>query len=324
MTRQSVNTLADGETIDEIYLLSDKQLRANRNAETYLLTQLRDKTGQISGLLWNVRDDIAAAVTPGECVHVRGRVQLYQGNLQMILTHIAPSTANGYDVSEFVPSSGADIERLLDSLVEILSSVADPDLRALMTSFLDDSRLMDELARAPAGVRLHHACHGGLLEHIVNLLQTAQRIRDLYPAVDFDLVLAGIFLHDIGKTRELSYEGSFSYTDEGQLLGHLVEGVEILNEKVTRLEIETGQPFPSEMLLRLKHMIVSHHGSYEFGSPKLPMTLEAIALHYLDNLDAKINEFLNLIQNDPNSESDWTPYNQNLQRKIFKGHADND
>ncbi len=323
MSRQYVNTLADGENIDEVYLLADKQLRANRNAETYLLTQLRNKTGQISGLMWNVREDVAAGVSQGDCVRVRGRVQLFQGNLQMILTHITSSTANGYDAKEFVPSSGADTELLQQTLRDILLAIEDESLRSLMECFLNDSRLMDELSRAPAGVRLHHACHGGLLEHVVNVLQTSQRIRDLYPKIDFDLLAAGIFLHDIGKTRELSYDSTFSYTDEGQLIGHLVQGVEILNEKVTRLESQTGQPFPRETWLRLKHMILSHHGSYEYGSPRLPMTLEAVALHYLDNLDAKVNEFLSLIQGDPNSESGWTPYNQNLQRKIFKGETGN-
>ena len=148
---------------------------------------------------------------------------------------------------------------------------------------------------------------------------TARQIRDLYPAVNFDLLTVGIFLHDLGKTRELEYESTFSYSDEGQLIGHLVQGVEMLNEKVLLLETSTGRPFPTEMLLRIKHMIVSHHGSYEYGSPKLPMTPEAIALHHLDNLDAKLNEFQSLIDSDPNSDSVWTPYNTNLQRKIFKG-----
>lgn len=172
---------------------------------------------------------------------------------------------------------------------------------------------------APAGVKLHHAYHGGLLEHIVNVLETALRIGDLYPKVDLNLLLVGIFLHDIGKLRELGYDQSFVYTDEGQLLGHLLLGVEMLNEKLPQVEQATGETFPKETALRLKHMLLSHHGSYEFGSPKLPMTPEAIALHHLDNLDAKINEFTNLIESDPNAASSWTPYQVNMQRKIYKG-----
>ncbi|MGD9854947.1 MAG: 3'-5' exoribonuclease YhaM family protein [Planctomycetaceae bacterium] len=324
MQRQYVNTLTDGSSVDEVYLLAEKQLRANRNAETYLLAQLRDKTGLISGLLWNVREDIAATVSAGEPVHVRGRVQLYHGNLQMILTHIGPATGDNLDFGEFVPESTQNAEELLARLQDILMEMENEDLKALVRVYLEDSQLIEQFRRAPAGVKLHHAWHGGLLEHVVNLLETAHRIRDLYPTVNFDLLLVGIFLHDLGKTRELEYESTFAYTVEGQLIGHLVQGVEMLNQKVQHLESTTGKPFPTETLLRLKHMILSHHGSYEFGSPKLPMTPEAIALHYLDNLDAKINEFKSLIESDPNSDAVWTPYNTNLGRKIFKGVPEGD
>ncbi len=319
MDRQYVNSLSDGQSVDEVFLLADKQLRANRNAETYLLAQLRDKTGQISGFLWNVREDIAASISAGEPVLARGRVQLYQGNLQMILTHIEPSDRDDLDMADFIPESSQNTAELFERLQTLLLGLADPDLKALMRAYLDDAPLMDALCRCPAGVKLHHAFHGGLLEHVVNLMETAQRIRDLYPTVNFDLLTVGIFLHDLGKTRELEYESTFSYSNEGQLIGHLVQGVEMLNEKVQALESRTGRPFPTEMLLRIKHMIISHHGSYEYGSPKLPMTPEAIALHHLDNLDAKLNEFQSLIDSDPNSDSVWTPYNSNLQRKIFKG-----
>ncbi|MCA9077851.1 MAG: HD domain-containing protein [Planctomycetaceae bacterium] len=319
MSRQYVNSLSDGQSVDEIYLLADKQLRANRNAETYLLAQLRDKSGQVSGFLWNVREDIAAAVSAGELVIVRGRVQLYQGNLQMILTHIEPAERDDVDMNEFIPESSQNTEELLEKLREHLLGLEDADLKSLMQTFLDDSQLVEQLSRCPAGIKLHHAFHGGLLEHVVSLMQTAHQIRDLYPNVNFDLLKVGIFLHDLGKTRELEYDSTFAYSDEGQLIGHLVQGVEMLNAKVLQLETSTGRPFPTEMLLRIKHMIVSHHGSYEFGSPKLPMTPEAIALHHLDNLDAKLNEFQSLIDADPNSDSVWTPYNTNLQRKIFKG-----
>ena len=166
---------------------------------------------------------------------------------------------------------------------------------------------------------MHHAYAGGLLEHIVNLLETITRIADLYPKVDSRLLLAGAFLHDIGKVRELEFEAVFGYSDEGQLIGHLVQGVEMVNEHIPEAERRLGRKFPEETLLRVKHMLLSHHGSYEFGSPKLPMTPEAIALHHLDNLDAKVNEYTTLITSDPNSQSTWTPYQATMQRKIFKG-----
>src|SRR5439155_25044906 len=156
-------------------------------------------------------------------------------------------------------------------------------------------------------------------EHVVTLLDAAERVMPLYPEINRDLLLAGIFLHDIGKVRELSYDRAFLYTDEGQLIGHLVIGVEMLTEKAARVSDLTGEPFPPELLLRLKHMILSHHGSYEFGSPRLPMTPEAIALHLLDNLDAKVHSFSRDIREDRNQASAWTPFNQSLQRRLFKG-----
>src|SRR5205807_10478309 len=161
----------------------------------------------------------------------------------------------------------------------ILRKMSNPHLRALVECFLMDDAFIRGLCRAPAGVRNHHAYLGGLLEHIVTLLDAADRLLPLYPDLDRDLLLAGIFLHDLGKVKELSFGRAFAYTDEGQLVGHLVIGVEMLNEKATKVHELTGEPFPPELLLRLKHMILSHHGSYEFGSPKLPMTPEAIALN---------------------------------------------
>src|SRR5262249_53583380 len=182
--------------------------------------------------------------------------------------------------------------------------------KALAECFLMDEEFLRDFSQAPAGVRNHHAYIGGLLEHVVTLLDAAERIVPLYPHLDRDLLLIGIFLHDAAKVRELSFSRAFAYPDEGQLIGHIVMGVEMLNEKVTQVPDLTGEPFPTELLLRVKHMIVSHHGTYEFGAPRLPMTPEAIALHYLDNLDAKVHSFTRAIREDRNQGSAWTPLNQ--------------
>jgi 3'-5' exoribonuclease len=319
MPRVFVNQLADGSPVEEVFLLADRQLRANRHAETYLLTQLRDKTGQVSGLLWNVTEGTAAQFQAGDFVKVRGKAQLFQGNLQLILNRIDKVSPESVDAEDFIQETSVNTGRLLRRMREILLTIDDAPIRTLMECFLDDEKLMAQMALAPAGIRLHHAYSGGLLEHIVNLLETVVRIADLYPKVDSRLLLAGVFLHDIGKVRELEYDTVFGYTDEGQLIGHLVQGVEMVNEKVLLAEQRLGQEFPTETLLRIKHMLVSHHGTYEYGSPKLPMTPEAIALHHLDNLDAKVNEFSTLISSDPNSQSSWTPYQATMQRKIYKG-----
>lgn len=321
MPRQYVNTLTDGTAVDEIFLLTDKQLRANRNADLYLLAQLRDKSGQVNGLLWNVSEESMGHIRQGDYVKVRGKAQLYQGNLQLILkeiTHVPDAVVNPAD---FVFETTVKTEQLLPKLQDLLSSISPAPLRDVLLSFLGDQELLSLILRAPAGVRLHHAYHGGLLEHIVNVMEAASRIAPLYPRVDFNLVLAGVFLHDIGKVRELGFDTTFIYTDEGQLLGHLLIGVEMLNEKIRQWEEQTGEQFPEETALRLKHMILSHHGSHDFGSPKLPMTPEAIILHYLDTLDAKVHEFVALIDGDANSQSSWTPFQSSIQRKVFKGGA---
>lgn len=324
VTRKYVNDLQDSETVEEVFLLADKQLRANRNADLYLLAQLRDKTGQISGLMWNVNEDAMAEIEAGGYVSVTGKVQLFQGNLQVIITRISPVPAANVDVAEFMQTTTANTEELMEELRTSLNQIADEPLRKLMLQFLDDDELVEKLVLAPAGIKAHHAYHGGLLEHLVNLLNVAAAIETFYPQVDFDLVRAGIFLHDLGKIRELDYDANLSYSDEGQLIGHLVIGVEMLGEKIRQYEATSEHPFPEETAVRLKHMIVSHHGTYEFGSPKLPMTVEAVALHYLDNLDAKVNEFDQLIKSDPNSQSSWTPFHNRIDRKLYKGCQEGD
>ncbi|MFN3157895.1 MAG: 3'-5' exoribonuclease YhaM family protein [Rubinisphaera brasiliensis] len=318
MSRRFINEINDGELIEEIFVLADKQLRANRNGDTYLLADLRDKTGSLHGLLWNISEDSVAHINAGDYVKVKGKVQLYNGNLQIILTRIDAVNETQIDLNDFQAGSSQDVEKMFSRLTELLRSISDPQLRRLMEAFLDDETLMMHLKNVPAGVKAHHAYLGGLLEHVVNLMEAGDRICGLYPSVSRDLLLVGIFLHDLGKVRELTYDGTFAYTDEGQLIGHLIIGVELLNEKLNQL-LSTGESVDEEKILRIKHLIASHHGTYEFGSPKLPMTPEAILLHHLDNIDAKVNEFTSMIESDPNRQSHWTPFNPRMDRKLFKG-----
>jgi 3'-5' exoribonuclease len=322
MDRRFVQQMADGETIEETYLVSDKQLRANRNGNLYLQVELRDRTGAISARMWNASEHLFRTFDSGDFLQVKGKVQLFQGALQMILSHIDRVEAEKVELADFLPHTEHDVSKLLERLRGMLLRLGNPHLRALAECFLMDEEFLQGFCQAPAGVRNHHAYLGGLLEHVVTLLDAADRILPLYPDLDRDLLLSGIFLHDIGKIRELSYGKAFAYTDEGQLVGHLMIGVEMLDEKAARVPDLTGEPFPRELLLRLKHMILSHHGSYEFGSPRLPMTPEAIALHHLDNFDAKVHNFTRDIREDRNTTSAWTPYNQSMQRRLFKGSTD--
>jgi 3'-5' exoribonuclease len=320
MSRRYVNQLTNGDSVDEPFLVADKQLRANRQGNLYLHLELRDKTGSVGARLWNATEDLARTFEPGDFLHVRGKTQIFQGSIQIILTHLEVVDPSRIEPEEFLPQSSHNIGKLLKRLREVLLAMNNPHLRAVVECFLIDDEFVRKFTTAPAGIKNHHAYQGGLLEHVVTLLNVADRITDLYPEIDRDLLLTGIFLHDVGKVDELSYDRAFAYTDEGQLVGHLIMGVEMLREKVDRCAKLTGEPFPPELFLRLKHMIVSHHGSYEFGSPKLPMTLEAIALHYLDNLDAKIHTFGREIRDDPSRDASWTPFQQSLGRRLYKGN----
>lgn len=319
MTRTLLHDLRDGDAVDETFLLAEKQLRANRNADLYLLATLRDKSGVMTGLMWNVTEQSVSAINTGDYVAVRGKVQLYQGGLQMIVTQIRPVLASTVDPEDFRPQLNLDTERMLDELAAELDRISDPSLKVLVRCFLDDDDLMQALANSAAGIKAHHAYPGGLLEHVLSMLKVADAIDGIYPELNGDLLRLGVLLHDLGKVRELVTDTTLAYTDEGQLIGHMVIAVEILNEKIAEATGQLGTDFPVEHTLRLKHMILSHHGSYEYGSSRLPMTPEGIALHHIDNLDAKLHEFTRAIQDDPNGQSNWTPFNPRLDRKIFKG-----
>jgi len=306
MARRFVNQLTDQEAVDEVYRVNHKQLRPNRNGDLYLQVDLADKTGTISALLWNADERLYQSFEVGDYIRVRGTAQIYnEGNEQ-----------------DFFPLAPKAVDDLVRLLSERLRSLRDPHLAALAECFLMDGEFMGKFTRAPAGIKNHHAYHGGLLEHVVTMLSLADRVAECYPALDRDLLAMGVFLHDLGKIDELEYEKAFAYTDEGQMIGHLVMGVELLEAKLQEAERLSGEPLPRETALRLKHMIVSHHGEYEFGSPKLPMTLEAVTLTYLDNLDAKLHSFQQLIEDDPNVEGNFTSYQQNLRRKLYKGARD--
>lgn len=319
MGRRYIRELGDSDGVDAVFLVTDKQVRTNRQGNSFLQVELRDRSGAMTGRLWNVGENLARQFDTGDFLHAKGKVQLYQGGLQMILTHLSPVKPDKLDIADFLPQTEQDISKLLERLKTILFRQANHHLRALTEAFLMDEAFVADFSRCPAGIRNHHAYVGGLLEHVVTLLDAAERILPLYPSLDKDLLLTGIFLHDVGKVRELAYQSSFAYTDEGQLIGHIVMGVEMLNEKLKDAEQLTEEPFPRELMLRLKHLILAHHGTYEFGSPKLPMTPEAIALHHLDNFDAKVHSFTRDIREDRNAQSAWTLFNPNLQRKLFKG-----
>ena len=321
MPRRLITELPAQTQVDQTFLATHKQLRPNRNGQLYLQVELADKSGMITGRLWNASDDDYAAFEDGDYVRVEGHTQLYSGSLQVIISAIERADPRVIDESEFQVLSRNDLVRLEAELATLLGSIGSPPLQALAAEILADKPLMDALRRSPAGVKHHHAYAGGLLDHVVNLLRLADRVAPLYPLLDRDLLLLGVFVHDLGKTRELESVQGFSYTDEGQLLGHVLLGLELVDAKIRGLEARTGQPYPAEVAVRIKHMVASHPGHYEFGAPKLPMTLEAVALHHLDLLDAKMAGTIQLLRNEATAEDGWTQYQQSQGRKFFRGRG---
>ncbi len=319
MPRRFVNQLGHQELVDQVFLVSEKQLRPNRNGNLYLQMELSDRSGKINARMWNASDVIYRAFDNGDYVHVEGTTQLFQGAVQLIATRLERASPKEIDPDDFAPLRAVEVDKLVVRLGEILRGLTEPSLKTLAECFLMDEAFMAKLARAPAGVKNHHAYLGGLLEHVVNLMEVIIRVSPCYPQIDRNLLLMGAFLHDLGKVDELRYERDLTYSDEGQLIGHIVMAIGMLEAKIAEAEKLSGETVPAETVLRLKHMIVSHHGEYGYGSPKLPMTLEAVALYCLDNLDAKLNSFQQLLRDDPNVDSSWTAYYANLDRKLFKG-----
>lgn len=322
MTRRFIAQLGEQEKIDEVFLVSEKQLRSNRNGNLYLQMRLSDKTGSVTGMLWNANDHLYGLFENGDYLRVQATSQVYNGAVQFIVSKIERVSANQVDEADFITLGDQQIVKLQARLRELLRSMESEPLRNLAEAFLTDDSFLAKFSAAPAGVKHHHAYKGGLLEHVVSLMELCRVVAPRYDELNGDLLLMGALLHDAGKIEELVYQRELGYSDEGQLIGHVVMGVVILEQKLREYQELVGEAFPTELALRLKHMIVSHHGHYEFGSPKLPMTLEAVALHHLDDLDAKMFSLAQIMRDDANTDSPWTPFQANLQRKLFKGSAD--
>lgn len=302
--------------VEETFRIADRQLRANRQGNLYLLLQLQDRTGLLSGMKWNADEKLVERFPKGAYVRVQGASQLHNGVLQLIVNQVSLVDESTINAEDFEGVSRVDVDALWARLNELVSSVQNETLSKITMSFLTDSDIERLIKLAPAGIKAHHAYPGGLLEHVVSLMELADRTSSHYSFLHRDLMVTGAMLHDIGKLEELLFDGELTYSDSGQLLGHLVQGIEMLDRKIQDLTRADFVADPA-ILLRLKHIIVSHHGSLEHGSPKIPMTLEAIAFHYLDEMDAKLNAAMAMIIND-RTKDPWTPFNQTLGRKILK------
>ncbi|HWX77194.1 MAG TPA: HD domain-containing protein, partial [Candidatus Acidoferrales bacterium] len=309
------SNIQDNQAVDSLFLVSAKNHGVTKGGNSYLVLKLLDRSGEIEGRVWDRADDLGRGFDKNDFVRVRGQALLYQGKVQIRVQDVMRVDENQIAAEDFLPRSSFDPDAMLEALQTILREIKNPHLLALAESFFADQELMHLLKRAPGAKTIHHPFLSGLLEHTLSLLKLILKVVENYNGVDVDLLLMGGFLHDIGKVYEFSYERAVEYTDAGQLLGHLVMEVEMVDQKIANIP-----EFPPELAMLVKHMLVSHHGAYEFGSPKLPQTLEAVMLHSLDDLDGKIQAIQSLPDKEPGSK--WTAFHRAYGRSFYRRSAD--
>lgn len=279
-----LSTFEESKIFDAFFLVLHKQQRTTKTNKPYLNLILGDKTGQLEGRVWDPGDSrIAKDFERGDIAKVRGSVSRFDDRLQMKVEYLRKATASEVERSDMLPSTTCDVDELWRKLLGFVESFTDPDLKRLLNTLLADVNLAQAFREAPAAKQLHHAWLGGLLEHVVSLLALADGVAPHYPVLQRDLLLTGVVLHDIGKVRELAWEVGFEYTVEGVLLGHIQIGIELVEKTIDSLP-----DFPPRLKTLVLHLILSHHGKLEFGSPKLPMIPEALVLNFIDDLDAKM------------------------------------
>lgn len=302
----------ENQTITSYFVVASKQVKAKKNGEVYLSLVLADRSGQLQANMWDNVSDTLDAFEQDDFVKVKGVIHKYNGRWQITVHKLRKLGDSEIDYSDYIPKTPKDIEQLWKTLGDFVESFEDPWLKRLLQAFMQDEALATAYKCAPAAKTLHHAFVGGLLDHVVSLFTVCDLAVRNYPLVNRDLLLTGAFLHDVGKVHELTYQRSIAYTTKGQLLGHMIIELEMLHEKLARIP-----GFPDELKILIEHLIISHHGQYEFGSPKLPMFPEALMLHYLDDLDSKMEAMRAQFERESELDSAWTSYNPSLGRPLL-------
>ena len=307
-----IHDLKDGMAFDDVFALSQAQMNQAKNGPYWQLT-LQDKTGSLGAKIWSPQSQNYEGLAPEQFVRIQGRISTFKDQLQATVTALAvlDPVAEAIDRTQFLPSSAIPPEELLATIEQILHrEIAYPDWRKLYKKILGTADIRHALLVSPGGKSIHHAYCGGLLEHTLGVLNVCRSMSDLYPQLDRELLMVAATFHDLGKAFELSHGMSREYTSPGKLLGHIHMGLEVLEPFLQKSKLEPG------LILHFKHLILSHHGQYDYGSPKLPMTTEAMVLHMADNLDAKINT-MTLALNDTEAEA-WSGFQRSLQRDLFQ------
>jgi 3'-5' exoribonuclease len=313
MKKQFIADIKAGDWVDDIFVLSEKILSQKRDGDNFLNVTISDKTGTLKGVVWDNVNQIATGITSGDFAYVNGSVSEYKGALQVVIKKMEPFPSDRIDPSDFLPQTSRNIEDMFERLVKRANSITTDYLKALINAFFNDREFVNKFKTAPAAKKMHHAYIGGLLEHTVSMTSLADKIAGHYGGINRDLLLAGAILHDIGKIDEFDYQSKIDYSDKGRLLNHIVIGIKMVDDKLSGID-----HFPEDQMLLLKHMIVSHHGTREFGSPEPPKTIEAVLLNYIDEIDSKVNAVRDFIASEDPDET-WTSYHRLLERHFYKG-----
>jgi 3'-5' exoribonuclease len=321
-SRIFITDISNGMTLDQVFVVRSKELRTTKTGGLFISFELGDSSGSISGKLWQASEAIFNGIPDEGFLQVKGRVEDYRGTLQLSIDSCRPYPKDKVNLSEFLPVSPYDIEEMWGETLEILHRIKNKHIKQLIKKFLEDQKLIAAVKRAPAAMQMHQNYIGGLLEHTLNIMRASERLLPMYPQLNADLVLAGAFLHDLGKAAELTSGLNIHYTERGVLVGHITAAVVWVQQKAAAVSDELGEPFPRRIVDLLQHIILSHHGQHDFGSPKLPAIPEAFFIHYLDNLDAKMFMTAIAIEKDTNKDSPFTSYVRALETRLYK-HSDN-
>jgi len=310
ITDLSLNT-----QISDVFLLKNKEFKVRRDKKTIdMFFKIADKTGEIEAINWDVSNDGVEKLSKIEFARVQGYVSKKKsdGTLQVTISSLAETAPLDLDYSDYLPQSKENLDELMQNIFSTIDSIENHHLKSLLKSFFDDLEFAEKFKRAPAAMKVHQPYIGGLAEHTVNVVNICETVGKIYKEMNRDFLITMAILHDIGKTREYAYDKVMEHTDEGKLLGHITIGIEMIDQKIKSLD-----SFPKDLELMVKHTLLSHHGHFEFGSPRLPSILPAIALHYADEMDAKVSGFINIKEENKNFKEKWSKWIWWLERSIY-------
>ncbi len=312
MKKTFIKDIKERSQVEDTFLVTRKELGVSRSGAPYLNLKLMDSTGELDARVWDNAEELSKGFDKDDVVMVKGYAVSYQGGIQLNLSSISRVEEGGYSLRDYLPSSQRDPEEMMEELDRVISTIGDRHIRELLRTLFSKKDVRERFKNVPAAKTMHHPYIGGLLEHVLSLCRLADFIGGHYKELNRDLLIAGAILHDIGKIYELRYTRGFDYTDEGRLIGHITMGVELVDSTADSIA-----GFPEELRVHLKHMILSHHGQLEFGSPKRPKTLEALVLSFIDDMDAKVQSMSSLMAKETGTQ--WTAYNRFFERYIYRG-----